>query len=193
MILAGDEFGRTQQGNNNAYCQDNRISWVDWQLSDEQQRLLAFSRALIQLRKRHPVLHRRTFFQGRSIHGLQISDIEWYRPDGQEMSDDEWNSGFVRCLGMLLNGQIMDEWDARGRHVRDDVLLLLLNAHHAPIAFTLPGGPADPTWELELDTAVEKPGTPPGRAFESGQTFELQGRSLVLLRQSIAEQVDEAI
>jgi isoamylase len=188
MILAGDEFGRTQQGNNNAYCQDNKISWVDWRLSEDQQRLLTFSRALIQLRKAHPVLHRRSFFQGRSIHGLQISDIEWYRPDGQEMTEEEWANGFVRCLGMLLNGQIMDEWDSRGRHVRDDVLLVLLNAHHEPIAFTLPGSAAaDPAWELELDTAAENPTIPAGRTFDSGARFELQGRSVAVLRQPMAE------
>jgi glycogen operon protein len=183
MILAGDEFGRTQRGNNNAYCQDNRISWVDWRLSEEQQRLLAFTRALIQLRKEHPVLHRRSFFQGRSIHGLQISDIEWYRPDGQEMADEEWNDGFVRCLGMLLNGQIMDEWDARGRHVQDDILLLLLNAHHETIPFTLPGSPAGPAWELDLDTAEDTPAASGLVTFQPGAAYQLQGRSLALLRQ----------
>jgi isoamylase len=192
MILAGDEFGRTQQGNNNAYCQDNRISWVDWQLSEEQQRLLAFSRALIQLRKAHPVLHRRTFFQGRSIHGLQISDIEWYRPDGQEMAEEEWTKGFVRCLGMVLNGQIMDEWDARGHHVRDDVLLLLLNAHHESISFTLPGSAGGPAWEVELDTAVDEPTAPTGRTYAAGACFELHSRSLAVLRQSTVEREDEA-
>jgi glycogen operon protein len=191
MLLAGDEFGRTQQGNNNAYCQDNKISWVDWRLSEDQQRLLTFSRALIQLRKAHPVLHRRSFFQGRSIHGLQISDIEWYRPDGQEMAEEEWANGFVRCIGMLLNGQIMDEWDSRGRHVRDDVLLLLLNAHHEPIEFTLPGSAADPAWKLELDTAAEEAALSAGRTFDAGTCFELQGRSLALLRQPMTTHIDE--
>jgi glycogen operon protein len=188
MILAGDEFGRTQQGNNNAYCQDNGISWVDWRLGDEQQRLLAFSRALIQLRKAHPVLHRRTFFQGRSIHGQQISDIEWYRPDGQEMADEEWSSGFVRALGMLLNGQIMDEWDTRGNHVYDDVLLLLFNAYHKPIPFVLPGRLGDPAWEPLLDTARPNQQLP---AYYAGNGYQLQGRSLVLLRQPFPPEPQE--
>jgi isoamylase len=188
MILAGDEFGRTQQGNNNAYCQDNRISWVDWRLSDDQQQLLAFSRALIQLRKAHPVLHRRSFFQGRSIHGLQISDIEWYRPDGEEMAEEEWANGFVRCMGMLLNGQIMDEWDVRGQHVRDDVLLLLLNAHHEPIPFVLPGIGTDPAWEVLIDTARVEEGKRP--AYQPEQSYPLEGRSLVLLCQRVAWQAE---
>jgi glycogen operon protein len=180
MILAGDERGRTQRGNNNAYCQDNRISWVDWKLGPEGQELLEFTRRLIELRKAHPVLHRRSFFQGRSIHGLQIADIEWYRPDGQEMSDEQWGSGFVRSLGMMLNGQIMDEWDARGAHVQDDVLLLLLNAHHEQIEFRLPGGARDMAWEPLLDTA--EPEAPPP-AYPAGELYPLQGRSLALLRQ----------
>jgi len=188
MILAGDEFGRTQQGNNNAYCQDNPISWVDWQIGDDGQALLEFTRKLIQIRKQHPALHRRTFFQGRSIHGLQISDIEWYRSDGHEMTDEEWNSGLVRLLGMLLNGQIMDEWDTRGRHVHDDVLLLLLNAYHEEIAFTLPGRSEDPAWELVLDTARTDGDL---QAYRPGNAYPLQGRSLVLLCQSFPGQSQE--
>jgi glycogen operon protein len=181
MLLAGDEFGRTQRGNNNAYCQDNPISWVDWTLDDTGRELLAFVRKLTAIRKQHPVLHRRSFFQGRSIHGLQVSDIEWYRPDGQEMSDAEWENGLVRSLGMLLNGVIMDEWDARGNHVRDDIVLLLLNADHEPIAFTLPGVNGGQAWEPLLDTAqVDAPELPP---CDPGAAYMLQGRSLVLLRQ----------
>jgi glycogen operon protein len=188
MILAGDEFGRTQRGNNNAYCQDNEISWLNWQLDQQGQALLAFSRKLIQVRKEHPVLHRRTFFQGRSIHGLQISDIEWYRPDGHEMTEEEWNSGFVRCLGMLLNGQIMDEWDVRGNHVEDDVLLLLLNAYHEEIPFSLPGGEFDPHWEPLLDTARPDEAL---LACQPGQAYSLLGRSLVLLRQRFAKPAEQ--
>jgi isoamylase len=185
MLVAGDEFGRTQRGNNNAYCQDNEISWVNWRLSEDDKQLLEFTREIIRLRQGHPVLHRRSFFQGRSIHGLQIADIEWYRPDGQEMGDEEWANGLVRCLGMLLNGQIMDEWDRRGNHVRDDILLLLLNAHHEAIAFALPGAELGPAWELLLDTALpeEGPGATHARSFQPGESYSLQGRSLALLRQ----------
>ncbi len=183
MLLAGDEFGRTQRGNNNAYCQDNRISWVEWRLEPEGQKLLDFTRKVIQLRKEHPVFRRRSFFQGRSIHGLQVSDIEWYRADGQEMNDEEWNSGHMRCLGMLLNGVIMDEWDERGQHLHDDIFLLLLNAYHEPVPFTVPGTEADPEWEMVLDTAVADQTA--GQMYRSGQQYPLEGRSLVLLQQRV--------
>ena len=181
MLLAGDERNRTQSGNNNAYCQDNPISWIDWQLDDAGRELLAFTRQLIQIRAAHPALHRRKFFQGRSIHGSAVRDVEWFRPDGQELSDDEWNEAPVRCLGMQLNGQLMDEWDERGQHIHDDILLLLLNAHAEPVPFTLPGAPEAPPWEPLIDTArpndaalaPQRPGTP----------YDLQGRSLALLRQ----------
>ena len=183
MLLAGDEFGRSQRGNNNAYCQDNPISWVNWQLDAEERALLEFTRTLIRLRAEHPVFHRRAFFQGRSIHGLQISDIAWYRPDGQEMTDGEWNSGYTRSLGMLLNGGIMDEWDRRGRHLHDDVFLLLLNAHHEPIPFAVPGLESDPPWHVVLDTAMQDGTTE--AVYHGGQTYSLQERSLVLLQQHI--------
>ena len=158
---------------------------MDWNLSDDGKALLDFTHKLIAIRKAHPVLHRRSFFQGRSIHGLQISDIDWFRPDGQEMSDEEWNEGWARSLGMLLNGQIMDEWDIRGRHVQDDIMLLLLNAHHEPVPFTLPGSEADPDWKLLIDTA--DPNNNESPAFRPGQEYPLQGRSLALLMQPAAE------
>ncbi|MEN9936509.1 MAG: hypothetical protein RLZZ387_3088 [Chloroflexota bacterium] len=180
MLLAGDERGRTQGGNNNAYCQDNEVSWVDWELDERGRELLAFTRRLIGFRKAHPVLHRPTFFQGRPIHGQAVRDVEWYRPDGREMSDAEWNNGFVRCLGMLLNGQVMNEWDARGRQVRDDILLLLVNAHHEPLPFTLPGDPAGPQWRAIVDTASADGA---GRTLAAGQPYELGGRALALLCQ----------
>jgi pullulanase/glycogen debranching enzyme len=101
-------------GNNNPYCQDNPISWLDWRLDDSGRELLEFTRQMIRIRKALPVLHRRSFFQDRSIHGPEVRDIEWFRPNGQEMTEDEWSHSFVRCLGMLLNGQVMDEWGERG-------------------------------------------------------------------------------
>ncbi len=180
MLLAGDERNRTQRGNNNAYCQDNAISWLDWRLDDEAHALLQCTRALIQLRKRHPALHRRRFFQGRSIHGGHVHDIEWYGPDGLELSDDEWNEQLVGCLGMLLNGAVMDEWDERGQHLRDDLFLLLLNGEELEHPFTLPGAASDPPWEVLIDTAVAGDGAlPPARP---GDAYDLQGLSLALLR-----------
>jgi isoamylase len=189
MLLAGDERNRTQGGNNNAYCQDNAVSWVDWSLDERSRELLEFTRRLIALRKEHPVLHRRAFFQGRAIHGRDVADIEWYRPDGVEMSEAEWSSGYVRCLGMLLNGQLMDERDADGRQVYDDVLLLLVNAHHEPLPFVLPGEADGPDWEVLLDTAAGQEQAVGGQqmgttgSHRPGAAYPLAGRSLMLLRQ----------
>jgi glycogen operon protein len=188
MITAGDEFGRTQHGNNNAYCQDNEISWLNWDLSEFGQQLLDYTRRLVQIRNDHPVLHRRRFFQGRSIHGSGIHDIVWLRPDGLEMSDDEWDNGLVRCIGMLLNGNEMDDWNERGELVRDDILLLLLNAYHETVTFTLPGkfhSRKTRPWELLLDTSVAetwREGQSTKR-LKAGEKYQLHGRSLVLLIQ----------
>ena len=189
MLVAGDERGRTQGGNNNAYCQDNEISWLDWELDGGESDFLRFSKKLIALRKDHPVLHRRSFFQGRSIHGLDVSDIEWYRPDGRQMSDDEWANGTVRCVGLLLNGQNMDERDLRGQPTTDDVLLLLLNADHESIAFTLPSAGGGPTWEAMIDTAQPDDAALPHTA--PGEVYTLHGRSLVVLCQPIKRDAPE--
>ena len=181
MILAGDEYGRSQHGNNNGYCQDNELSWIDWQRSKPERELLDWTRRLIQVRNDHPALHRRKFFQGRGIQGRQVFDVEWYRPDGHEISDEEWSEARVRCLGMLLNGQLMDEWDERGKPIHDDILLLLLNANAADIPFVLPHVANGESWEMLLDTAL-----PDGKELpwlRPGKTYLLQGRSLALLRQ----------
>ncbi len=181
MILAGDERGRTQRGNNNAYCQDNEISWVDWYLDDFGRDMLQFTRRMINLRKEHPVLQRRRFFQGRRIHGRDIRDIVWLRPDGREMDDDEWSNGLVRCLGMMLNGQMMNEWDDHGQRVTDDVILVMLNAYHGMVRFLLPPGAVNQPWELLVDTAMPDVSTLP--LLEPGRYYLLQGRSLALLLQ----------
>jgi isoamylase len=177
MILAGDERNRTQQGNNNAYCQDNEMSWIDWRMDEDRHTLLAFTRQLIQIRKAHPALHRRSFFQGRSIHGPDVRDIEWFRPDGKEMSEEEWHQSFVRCLGMLLNGRVMDEWGERGEQIRDDILLVLLNAYWETIPFVLPSAPVGAAWEVLIDTA--RPAISPSRS--AGAPYDLRARSLALL------------
>jgi glycogen operon protein len=180
MLLAGDERGRTQGGNNNAYCQDNAVSWLNWQLDERDQALLQWTRRLIAIRCEHPVLHRRRFFQGQHIHGTAADDIAWFRCDGLEMSDEEWDSSSVRCLGMLLNGQAMDEWDEQGQHVRDDVMLILMNGRDDMAPFKLPA-PADaPRWEVMLDTNT--PEIPHGRNVTGGDTYFLPPRTLVLLR-----------
>ena len=128
MILGGDEIGRTQNGNNNAYCQDNETTWVDWSLDERKIALLEFTQKLIQMRRDHPNLHRRKFYQDRAIRGTEEKDIVWLRPDGQEMTDEEWGLGWVRCLGVMLNGETMGDVDEarrahQGRHVSDPAQL----------------------------------------------------------------------
>ena len=186
MLLAGDETGRTQLGNNNAYCQDNEISWVDWSLDQSQQALLRFVQRMLQLRRMHPVLRRRRFFQGRSIRGGDVKDIAWLSPEGREMSDSEWSQDFARCLGVYLAGDALEETDRRGQRLEDDSFLLLLNAHHETIPFTLPQFRPGATWQVLLDTAFEQGLAVDGR-FSGSARYELQGRSLALLTEITAE------
>ena len=181
MICGGDEIGRTQQGNNNAYCQDNDISWFNWDISTTEQALFAFTSALIMLRAAHPVFRRRQFFQGRSIYGADIKDLSWFRPDGEEMTEDDWNQGYVRCLGVRLAGDRIEEKDHLGNPIHDDTFLLLINAHHEPIRFTLPPHPANVQWQLVLDTVQDVvPALAP--LMPEGNHYDLQARSLALMQ-----------
>jgi isoamylase len=181
MLLAGDEMGHTQNGNNNAYCQDNDASWIDWDLTPENQDLLAFTKRVIYLNQRHPVFRRRSFFQGRRIHGSDIKDIAWLKPDGDEMTVQEWQQSFARCLGLFLAGESLDEYDERGRRIRDANFLLLLNAHYEPIPFTLPVSHGNTSWQVELDTS--RVGEP-GHIHPGEHPYTLPGRSLVLMREN---------
>ena len=160
LLLAGDELGRTQRGNNNAYCQDNELSWIDWDGADRE--LLAFTTRLLKLRRAHPLLRRRTY--------PRPEDTSWLSPEGREMADEDWKLPFARCLGMLMIGQRLAERDERGEPLLDDDLLLLLNAHHDAIVFQLPDG----GWNVLLDTARRE--TSP-----VANTYQLEARSLVLL------------
>ncbi|MCC7059462.1 MAG: glycogen debranching protein GlgX [Burkholderiaceae bacterium] len=177
MLLAGDEIGRTQRGNNNAYCQDNELSWLDWALDDERASLLAFTRTLLSLRRAHPAFRRRDFFQGRPLRGGGIKDILWLRPDGAEMSEEEWERAYARSLAVYLAGAGLQEVDRRGRPLRDDDFLVLFNAHHEEIAFVLPGLAGGP-WRCVLDTALD---SPPDAYYGNDASYALQGRSLALL------------
>jgi isoamylase len=179
MLVAGDERGRSQQGNNNAYCQDNELSWLDWSESPPSQSLLEFVRRLVELRNAHPLFRRRTFFRGRAVREPEAKDILWLNPNGTEMSDHEWTQAFARCLGVFLNGHGLTERDERGQLVEDDDLLLLLNAHHDAIPFDLPGGPGA-RWEALIDTACTD-GVPRQDTLDAGSEYPLQGRSLALL------------
>ena len=181
MLLAGDEAARTQHGNNNAYCQDNELSWHHWPLTRPAMRQFDFTRRLIRLRLGNPVFHRRLFFQGRRIQGSAVKDLSWFRPDGKEMTEDEWNSGFTRCLGLRLAGDAIEEMDERGQPIVGDTFLLLLNAHHEAVPFIVPAHKARVRWELLLDTRDWDLG-PRVPAFRAGETYPLEARSLAVLR-----------
>jgi glycogen operon protein len=180
MLAAGDEMGRTQGGNNNAYAQDNEISWLDWELDDARRAQLEFTRRLIALRAKHPVFRRRRYYQGRRIRGSDDRDLTWLRPDGMEMTDAEWGAGWNRVLGVMLAGDALAEVDERGDLIEDDTLLLLMNAHVESMPFRLPT-PNGGRWELLIDTA--RPDVPEaGEAHDGGATVRLEARSLQLLR-----------
>jgi isoamylase len=179
MLVGGDELGRTQQGNNNAYCQDNELSWIDWQGADPT--LLEFTRRLVHLRRRHPVFRRRRWFQGRALRGSTTSDIGWFTPDGQEMTEEDWNVGFAKTLGVYLNGQAIPDPDPRGERIVNDSFYVLLNAHHEPLTFTLPARDWGRRWALVLATTSATP-EEEGPVHEAGRALEVEGRSLMVLR-----------
>ncbi|GAB3147933.1 glycogen debranching protein GlgX [Microbispora hainanensis] len=154
MLLAGDEFGRTQHGNNNAYCQDNEISWIDWSLIRQEGDLLEFVRRLAALRRAHPVFRRRRFFQGHSP-GDGSRDIIWLTPSGTEMTDGDWHTGYAKSLAVYVNGEAISEPGPRGERIRDETFLLLINAHHENLTFALPGPELGAAWRPVLDTAEE--------------------------------------
>ena len=181
MLTGGDEWGRTQNGNNNAYCQDNEISWFNWERDEKQNQSLEFTRRLIQFRKDHPVFRRPKFLKGRRIPGSEIRDVMWFNSGGNQMSEDEWASPFVRCLGMLLSGDTSDLVTFEGEPVRDDTFLLLINAHYEPIPFVLPGE-ENLEWQLILDTADPNGFLAEPRKFASGDDVDLAGRVCCLLQ-----------
>jgi glycogen operon protein len=181
MLLGGDELARTQQGNNNAYCQDGELSWFHWPPSETGRRLMAYTRRLIALKQANPVFHRRMFFQGRRIQGSAVKDLAWFGPDGHEMTDEEWQNSLSRGLGLRLAGDAIEEVDDMGEPIVGDTFLILLNAHHEPVSFVLPPHAGRVNWELVLDTRdwdgeAERP------SLGTGERYTLQGRSLAVLR-----------
>ena len=188
MLLAGDSMNHTQRGNNNAYCQDNEISWINWDDASTHAELIALVRTLTNLRKNHPVFRRRNFFQGRAIKGAGVKDILWLRPDGTEMTDEEWNQANAKTLGVFYSGSAVDEVDERGQVVTDDNFLLLMNAHHEPVPFYLPTVASGMAWVLLLDTAMSN-GNCPGLRYEANAEYSLQARSLALLVERQRDQV----
>jgi glycogen operon protein len=185
MILHGDEFGRTQSGNNNAYCQDNEVSWVDWSLSSAHEVQLTFTRAVSSLRKEHPVFRRRRFFDGKPVHvaGEALRDIAWFTPAGAEMAESDWDTGFAKSVAVFLNGDAINYPDRRGQPVVDDSFLLLFNAAESNITFTLPTADYAESWEIAIDTTspleVERP------VLKAEGSVNVAARALMVLRRAI--------
>jgi isoamylase len=180
MLTGGDEIGRTQRGNNNAYCQDNELSWYDWQNIDDG--LLAFTCRLIRFRKEHQNFQRRRWFLGRSVRG--VSDIGWFKPDGQEMTDQDWNSTFARTVGVFLNGRAIPTPDHRGEPIVDDSFYLLFNGHFEAIDFTLPKRPWADKWECVLDTNELVPDFRVRLEWKAGDALKVQSHSVIVLRRA---------
>ena len=181
MLLAGDEVGRTQNGNNNAYCQDNELSWLSWDVESDprKKKFLQFVQRCATIWREQPVLQRRKFFLGRSIRGDGIKDVSFFAPSGKDMTDEEWNAPFVNCLGMRLAGDLMNEVDERGEPIVGDTLMLLLNHHWEEVPFVLPPTSDGHVWETMIDTRDDDG---PRRVCRGGEPFPLFGRSLALLR-----------
>jgi glycogen operon protein len=182
MLWAGDEFARTQGGNNNAYCQDNEIGWVDWKRVRENSELLDFTRELIKFRAKHPVFRRSRFFEGRDFSLDQIKDITWLRPDGKEMRGEDWGTGWAQCVGVQLDGRDLPELDEHGKPRTDSVFLLLLNAYHEPIGFTLPAALSAGKWHLRFDTSHGWAGTsgPSVVALDPSSKYSLSDRAMAV-------------
>jgi glycogen operon protein len=184
MLLGGDEMGRSQHGNNNAYCQDNEISWFDWNLNANQRALLDFTRGVIAFRTEHPVLRRRRYFEGLFLPGAEIKDLTWFKVDGTELVDEQWSDPEVRSMAMRLAGEAIDEREAEGGRISDETLLVLLNAHHETLQFKLPdaGGTDGCRWELLMNTEQQTPPTPSGSFHSVGSAYPLASRALALFR-----------
>ena len=188
MLGHGDELGRTQGGNNNAYCQDNEVSWIDWELSEEQRELADFTRYVIGLRAAHPVLRRRRFFRGETaVHaGQPLPDLVWLLPDAREMADLDWQRSDAHCVGVFLNGDAIAERDPHGGPVVDDSFLLLLNSYWEPVDFRLPDVAYGERWTTLIDTA-EPQGGPDETEHKAGTEMAVEARSLVLLSRPARE------
>ncbi len=186
MLCAGDEIGKTQGGNNNAYCQDDEISWLDWDLDPRRQALLGFTMRMIRLRMEQPVLQRRRFFRGHTPSDSSLKDLAWFRPDGKEMSEEDWRQPYIRALGFLLGGDAIATPDEHGQRIVGDSLLVLMNAHHEKVVYTLPDISWGRDWDILLDTAGESDAK--RDAAFSNRTVEVAPRSLVVLSRHVGHE-----
>ncbi|MDQ3762854.1 MAG: glycogen debranching protein GlgX [Actinomycetota bacterium] len=183
MLLHGDELGRTQQGNNNAYCQDNEVSWMDWNSADQE--LIDFTAGLIAMRRRHPVFRRRRFFAGKPIRrGDELRDIAWFTPTGEEMTEQDWEVGFCQCVTVFLNGDGIADADPRGQRISDKSFLLCFNSHHEDIDMQLPGNGYGHEWAVVLDTATGEPPGTRGVTTPGDAKITVAGRSLMVLERA---------
>ena len=181
MLLMGDEMGRTQRGNNNPYCQDNEISWLDWDLQEENEALLDFTRELIDFRRRHPVFRRRKWFLGRAIRGSSVRDIGWYNPDGCEMTQEQWNSGFAKAIAIYLNGEEIASPGPRGERIIDESFLLFFNAHYEMLEFTIPRWLQEWEWLTIVNTAKQR-FVRRGKRYIDDKPVEVEARSTIILK-----------
>lgn len=187
MIRAGDELSQTKHGNNNSYCQDNELTWPNWNLDERKENFLRFVRYCAQTYREQPALQRQKSFMGRALRGSDIKDISFSDPAGHEMTDEAWNTGFARCLGVRLARDKINEVDERGGRIIGDTLLLLMNAHWEQLDFVLPVTAGGDIWQVIMDTAFgDRPDPEPTR--QGRETFPLYGRSLVLMRTVRPEQ-----
>jgi glycogen operon protein len=179
MLLHGDELGRSQKGNNNGYCQDSPLTWIDWENIDEG--LLEFTKTLTRMRTEHPTFRRRRFFSGRPVRGEgePVPDIAWLTPAGELMTEEDWEAGFAKSLATYLNGNGIRTMDERGEPVTDDCYYLVFNAWHEPIEFTLPSSDYAPSWRMVLDTA--ELGEVEPTEHKAGETITVEGRAVVVL------------
>lgn len=181
MLVMGDEMGRTQSGNNNAYCQDNELSWLDWELCDRNSDLLNFTREIIHLRQAHPVFRRQRWFQGQAIQGSSVNDIAWFNPDGQDMTDEQWCAGYAKAITVFLNGNELPDRGPKGGRIVDSSFLLLFNAHWEMLEFVLPARLRRRKWKAIVNTKEPRSITEQ-IVFTGTKTVPVMGRSLVVLQ-----------
>jgi glycogen operon protein len=185
MLVAGDEISRTQRGNNNAYCQDNETSWLNWDKMDKE--LLEFTRKLIALRSQHPIFCRRRWFQGRPIKGAGVEDIAWFLPEGTEMTEEHWKHHFAKSLAVFLYGKGLHAVGYKGEQITDDSFYVIFNAHYEGLEYKLPPAKYGKQWTKILDTSVNCVGESP-EIFHAEKTIKIEGRSVVLLHHPLANE-----
>ena len=181
MLVAGDELSRTQNGNNNAYCQDNETSWINWQNADKD--LLSFTQKLTHFQHAHPVFCRRRWFKGRPIKGSGVEDIAWFLPNGSSMTEDNWREDFAKSLGVFLNGKALKAEGPKGEHLTDDSFYIIFNAYHSELPYVLPSEEFGAAWIKVIDTHENFFEEEGGQNFLPGETISVQGRSVIVLKE----------